>query len=267
MTLNETGMIQNKVAKKQDTLTIKTPSQRMSEVIGTKGMQQLLDDVIKENKGSFIASLIDVYGSDDYLAQCNPALVIKEAIKAVSLKLPINKQLGFAYIIPYRNKTGEQIPAFQLGYKGLIQLAMRTGAYRYINSGPVYEGQLKSNNRLTGMIDLSGEPETDKVVGYFAYIETLNGFIKAYYWTVDEVLKHVKRYSKSFKNGASIWKDNFEEMAQKTVLRNLLQKWAILSVDIQQAITEDDVRAADDLIAGESTDTVEELKAEDIEIV
>lgn len=273
-TSNTQGLIQKSTKDIVKTVT-KSASQRMSEVLNSTATQKLLDDVIKENKGAFIASLLDVYGSDNYLSKCNPGLVVKEALKAVSLKLPINKQLGFAYIIPYKDwKTQEMIPQFQLGYKGLIQLAMRTGAYKYINAGNVYEGMLKNHNQLTGMVDLSGDAENDKVVGYFAYIETLNGFVKAYYWTVDEVLKHVKRYSKSYDPSKGIWKDNFDEMAQKTVLRNLLSKWAILSVDIQTALSEDDIRSADELISndddvvyGNDTDTVTEIKADDIKKV
>lgn len=196
------------------------PSKRMRDVLNLSGSQALLEETIKENKGAFVASLIDLYNTDNVLQRCDPGAVFAEALKAVSLKLPINKQLGFAYIIPYRDgKTGMQVPQFQLGYKGMIQLAMRTGAYRYINAGPVYEGMLKSQNYLTGMIDLNGEQASDTVIGYFAYIETLNGFAKALYWTTEKVTKHAKRFSQSYRSGNSIWKDNFEEMATKTVLQ------------------------------------------------
>lgn len=222
----------------------KSPSQMMRDVVSTEGARNLLADSLKENSGAFAASVIDLYGSDSYLQQCDPSKVFQEALKAVSLKLPINKQLGFAYIIPRRTK-GVWTPVFQLGYKGLIQLCMRTGAYRYINAGAVYEGELQKQDKLTGEVDLSGEAVSDKVIGYFAFIETLNGFRKTLYWSKEKLLGHVSRYSDSYRNGSAIWKDNFEEMAVKTVLRYLLSHWGIMSVEMETAMTAD----ADERIA------------------
>ena len=216
----------------------KSPSQMMRDIVGTDGAKALLADSLKENSGAFAASVIDLYGSDSYLQQCEPGKVFQEALKAVSLKLPINKQLGFAYIIPRRTK-GVWTPVFQLGYKGLIQLCMRTGAYRHINAGAVYEGELVKQDKLTGEVDLSGEATSDKVVGYFAFIETLNGFRKTIYWSKEKLVAHAARYSDSYRNGASIWRDNFEEMAVKTVLRYLLSHWGIMSVEMETAMTAD----------------------------
>ena len=116
MTLKENNLIQAAAEKTNTKVAVKSPAQRMREVLNMNASQSLMGDVLRENKESFVASLIDLYGSDNTLAQCDAGAVMREALKAVSLKLPINKQLGFAYIIPYfNNKTGMQEPQFQLG--------------------------------------------------------------------------------------------------------------------------------------------------------
>jgi recombination protein RecT len=250
MTLENKSLIQDAAAKTAAKTANKSPAQRMKDVLNMTASQSLMSDVLRENKESFVASLIDLYGSDTYLAQCDPGLVLREALKAVSLKLPINKQLGFAYIIPYRDgKTGQQVPQFQLGYKGLIQLAQRTGAYASMNMDNVYEGELRVLDRVSGDIDLNGERVSDKVIGYFAYIRTINGFSKTLYWPMEKMLEHVKRYSKSYQQGAAIWKNNFDEMAQKTVMRNLLSRWGIMSVEMQRAMNAENADLADEAIA------------------
>lgn len=213
---------------------VKTPIEKMKAIISTDSVREQFANALKENSGLFVASLIDIYGSDTYLQKCQPGAVVAEALKAATLQLPINKQLGFAYIVPYKNT-----PQFQIGYRGYLQLAQRTGAYRFINTDVVYEGEIKSHNKITGEIDLSGEPTGDKVAGYFAYIETVNGFKKTIYWTFEKLLAHAKRYSKSFNSKASAWQSNFDEMALKTMLRNLLSKYGVMSVEMSVALTAD----------------------------
>lgn len=212
----------------------KTPAQLMNSILNSDHTKKLLENTLKENAGSFAASVLDLYNTDTYLQKCDPKQVFGECLKAASLKLPINKQLGFAYVVPYKG-----VPQFQLGYKGMIQLAMRTGSYKHINAGIVYEGEYKGENKLTGDIDLSGERVGDEIIGYFAYIETINGFSKALYWTKEKVIAHAMRFSQSYKSGSAIWKEHFHEMAQKTVLRNLLSKWGIMSVEMITAVTDD----------------------------
>ena len=214
----------------------KTPAQLMNSILNSDHTKKLLENTLKENAGSFAASVLDLYNTDTYLQKCDPKQVFGECLKAASLKLPINKQLGFAYVVPYKG-----VPQFQLGYKGMIQLAMRTGAYKHINAGIVYEGEYKGENKLTGDIDLSGERVGDEIIGYFAYIETINGFSKALYWTRDKVVAHAMRFSQSYRSGSAIWKEHFHEMAQKTVLRNLLSQWGIMSVEMITAVTDDAV--------------------------
>jgi len=218
--------------------TIRTPMDKLKHILNTDSVQAQFQNALKENAGAFIASIIDLYGSDKYLQECDPNAVIMEALKAATLKLPINKQLGFAYIVPYKQK-GVPTPQFQLGYKGYIQLAMRTGQYKFLNAGTVPEGMEVERDILTGQIKFTGEPTSDKIQGYFAHMELLNGFSKTVYMTKKEVEAHAKRYSASYNRSSSAWKTNFDEMAMKTVTRRLLSKYGILSTDMISALTSD----------------------------
>jgi len=217
------------------------PVERLKNILNVESVQEQFKSVLQENAGAFVASIIDLYNTDKTLQMCDPKYVVMEALKAASLKLPINKQLGFAWIIPYKdNKTQSYIPTFQLGYKGYIQLCMRTGAYRYINADVVYEGELVSHDKLTGEIVLDAAQRTgDKKIGYFAFIETLNGFRKALYMPMEDVIKHAKQYSKSYSNKSSPWTTDFDMMALKTCLRLLLGKYGVMSVEMQKAYVED----------------------------
>ena len=177
------------------------------------------------------------------------------------LKLPINKALGFSYIVVYNNSkrdiNGQWVkvatPTFLVGYRGLIQMAMRTGQYKTINADAVYKGELRGADKLTGRIDLSGERESDEVVGYFAHFELLNGFTKTLYMSVREMAAYAKKFSPSVKRETTIdqllnkanapeagkavgWEGDFTAMALKTVIRRLLGKYGYLSVEIQGAM-------------------------------
>ena len=224
----------------------KLPIDKFKDVISSQSVQEQFRNALNEGAPLFVASLIDIYGGDSKLQKCAPGEVVKEALKAATLKLPINKNLGFAYVLAYdiKKKDGNNwikvpTPQFQLGYKGFIQLAMRTGQYRFINADMVYEGEKPVNDRVTGAFRIEGEPKSDKAIGYFAYFETLNGFNKAIYWPAEKVRAHAKKYSPSFKYENTIWHTNFEAMALKTVLKNLLSKYGILSVEMVQAMTSD----------------------------
>lgn len=226
-----------------------------------------LSGALADNKGVFVSSLVELYTGDKSLQSCNPKLVALEAVKAASLNLPINKALGFAYIVVYnisskvRNpETGQDewvktpTPTFVLGYKGFIQLASRTGQYRTINATPVYEGELKKCDRLTGAIDISGTKTSDRVIGYAGYIEYLNGFSKAEYISVEDMAKHALRYSPSIPKSTKIetlvglankepeakkvgWLGNFNDMAVKTLIRRLISKYGYMSIQMQKALT------------------------------
>lgn len=247
----------------------KSPVNILSDMLNSGKFKRQLEDTLKSGAATFIASMLELYGSDSKLQLCDPGQVCKEALKAAALRLPINKALGQAYIIAYNNtvtdehgnKVKRHEPTFQIGYKGLYQLAMRTGQYRIINADVVYEGELRKQSKLTGEIDLDGEKTSDTVIGYFAYIELLNGYHKALYMSVENVAKHAKRYSKALawnrdvtveslmelaklpvvaESGNVGWLGNFHGMAVKTVLRNLLSKYGYLSVELQEALEKDE---------------------------
>lgn len=236
-TTNTSGVIAA-AAKKTQAPEPKSPANIMRSILDSASTKKLLQDSLKENAGAFSASIIDLYNSDKYLQTCDPKQVFAECLKAVSLKLPISKQLGFAYVVPYKN-----VPQFQIGYKGMIQLCMRTGSYKYINADVVYEGEFVGADKLTGAVDLTGEKISDNIVGYFAYIETVNGFKKALYWDKEKVITHARKFSKSYNSTNSVWKTNFDAMAIKTVLRNLLSKYGVMSVEMVNALQAEEAPA------------------------
>lgn len=231
------------------------PVDVLKSVLKAPSVAEQFQNALGNNSSSFVASVIDLYNTDKGLQECNPNQVVMEALKAAVLKLPINKSLGYAYVLPFKNK-GVPTPTFIMGYKGLIQLAMRTGQYRYINADVVYEGELAGKDKLTGSIDFSGEKTSDKIVGYFAHIELMNGFRKTLYSEVRDIAKHAKMYAPTLKYSRDVtvdslmklagkeptgigWKGNFDSMAIKTVLRELLSKYGYLSIEMQNAIVQD----------------------------
>ena len=234
-------------------------------------VQQQLKNVLKDNAGTFATSLMEVYTNDKQLQTCEPKSVIQEAIKAASLKLPLNKQLGYGYVVVYKNWDKERrvavpTPTLVIGYKGYIQLAMRTGQYRNINADVVYEGELRQTDKLTGAIDLNGEKKSERIVGYFAHFELINGFAKTLYMTVEEMANYALKFAPSFRptkdkpapkvdelidtaqaqsqngpvSGQVGWKGDFNAMAQKTVLRRLLSKYGFLSIEMMNALSDDE---------------------------
>lgn len=246
-TTNTANAITNAAAAGKRTAS--TPATMMKNIVQNEATMKILRDSLHENAGAFAASVIELYSGDKQLQQCDPRAVWAQCLKAVSLKLPIVKDLGLAYVIPYKGE-----PTFQIGYKGLVQLAMRTGAYKYINAGEVYEGEFVSQDKLSGRVDLSGTRISDTVVGYFAYMETLNGFTKTLYWDKDKSIAHAKKFSKSYNSGNSIWREHTDEMFTKQVLRNLLSKWGVLSVEMCNAFSaesEENTALADEKIAAE----------------
>jgi recombination protein RecT len=211
----------------------------LKTMLAAPSVQEQFENALKENSGTFVASVIDLFNGDSYLQACDPKLVVMEALKAAILKLPINKSLGFAYIVPYK-KNGVSVPQFQIGYKGLIQLAMRTGQYRIINADVVLEGEYRSKNKLTGEYDLNGNAKSETIIGYFAHFEMLNGFSKTLYMTKDRVIAHAQKYSKSYGNANGPWKTEFDAMAIKTVLRGLLGHWGMLSTEMISNMNDDE---------------------------
>lgn len=250
------------------------PVDLLKSVIRAESVQQQFQNALGKHKDEFVASLIDLYTGDPQLQRCKPQAVVAEALRAATMRLALNKALGFAYIIVFNNSvkdpaTGQwtkvPTPTFVPGYKGYIQLAMRTGQYRTINADMVYEGELRNVDKLSGTIAFDGEKKSDKVVGYFCYFELLNGFSKVLYMSVEDMAKYALRYSPSFKGKEKPtfdalvkqaqsgqvssevgWKGNFNDMALKTVIRRLLSKYGYLSIEMMNVIAKDDDEAMSD---------------------
>lgn len=195
-------------------------------VINDTSIRNQLKSCLGKHAGNFLTSMLDLYSSDGYLQSCDPRAVALECLKAASLNLPINKGLGFAYVVPYKN-----VPTFVVGWKGLIQLAQRSGQYRIINADCIYDGEEVARNRLTGELTITGEPRSNQVIGYFGYFELINGYKKMLYMTRKEAEEYGKRYSKAYSTGP--WKTEFDKMAMKSVLRQLL-KYGPMSTEMQK---------------------------------
>lgn len=186
-----------------------------------------------------MASIIQVGRS---LERCDPHSIISSAMIAATLDLPISKELGFAWMIPYKDQC-----QFQLGARGYVQLAQRSGQYENINVTEVFEGEVQNINRLTGRFTLDGQKVGDKVIGYAAYFKLVNGFEKQEYWSLEEVKKHAERFSQGYRSGrGSPWQSDFDAMAMKTVLKSLLSHWGILSIELQSAVRFDSAVVKDD---------------------
>lgn len=202
---------------------------------------QWLEDTLRDKKSEFVSNMISLTDSDENLANCDPAALVKCAMSATALNLPLNKNLGYAYIIPYNN-----IPQFQIGYKGLIQLAIRTGVYETINACEIREGEVE-RNKITGAIKFNGEKPECKVVGYLAYLKLNSGFTASLYMSEAQIEAHALKYSKSYgydirnKKQSSKWSDvdARPKMALKTVLKGLLGTYGIMTTDMITAIQSD----------------------------
>ena len=205
-------------------------------------IRQKFEEVLGKKTQGFLASVMQV-ANQPQLKNAVPATVINAAMMAATLDLPINNNLGFAYIVPYKRKfkdatgrwTESNEAQFQMGYKGFIQLAQRSGQFSRIAATPVYQGQLVSANPLLGYEFDWTIPNQGEAIGYVAFFKLLNGFTAELYMSTADIKKHAGKYSQSFKYGSGVWKDNFEAMALKTVTKLLLSKQAPLSIEMQTA--------------------------------
>jgi recombination protein RecT len=193
-------------------------------------IRKKFDELLGKRSSAFMTSVLQIVASNQMLQNAEPASIYNAACIAATLDLPINNALGFAYIIPF----GKQAQ-FQLGYKGFIQLAQRSGQFQTISATPIYEGQLIEQDPLRGFQFDFTVAKTGQPIGYAAYFKLLNGFEKTLYMTTEELRQHGLKFSQTFKKGFGLWKDDFESMAQKTVLKLLLSKFAPLSVEMQTA--------------------------------
>lgn len=222
---------------KKNNITAQKEAKTVKGLLEAPALKKKFEEMLGKKAAGFISSIIAVTNSNNHLMQANPATVIGAAAQAAMLDLPINQSLGFAYIVPYKGEA-----QFQLGYKGYIQLAQRSGQYADIGAKTVYEGELEYENRLLDKFRF-GECTSDKVIGYLAYFRLTNGFEKMLYMTLDEMQAHAKKYSKNYKGGTAKWGiADFDAMAEKTVLKRLLSKYGPLSIEsiqMSQALAND----------------------------
>ena len=175
---------------------------------------------------AFTSSVLSVVNNNKYLRNADPASIYGAAMVAASMNLQVNPSLGECAIIPYGRQA-----QFQVMTSGLVQLAMRSGVIKSLINEVVYEGQLVKKNKFKGIYEFDEDAKTsDKIIGYMAYMETVEGFEKTLFMTVEEVKEHAKKFSKTYQSGGGIWKENFDAMAKKTVLKKLLSKWSPKSV-------------------------------------
>lgn len=229
-----------------------TGLQAFNQTITNPSTQKYLSDVLGERKGSFVNNLTALVANNANLQECQPLTIMFAALKATALNLPLENSLGMAYCIPYKdNKKGITVAQFQLGYKGFVQLSLRSGQFKVIPSATeIKEGELKSRNRLTGecvfdFINDDTERAKAKTIGYASYFRLLNGAESTFYMSVEEMQAHAMRYSQTYRSKydnikqSSKWTTDFDEMAKKTVIKLNLSKNAPLSVEMQDAIRAD----------------------------
>lgn len=237
----------------------------LTQYVRQDAVNERINELLGSRAPQFITSLVAAAGANG-LNACEPSSVVSAALIAASMDLPINQNLGFAYLIPYKDrKNNVTICQFQMGYKGFIQLAQRSGFYKTINATDVREGELVSMNRLAGepVFEWLDDEKREKanVVGYIAYFKLLNGFEKSLYMSVDALTNHATKYSKNYaKFKSGMWAEDFDAMAKKTVIKLLLSKFGPLSTQLQEAIQHDQT------IDGEYADAPERVEVVDAEI-
>lgn len=232
-------------------------------ILAEENVKMRFKEILGKKAPQFISSIVNVVSASPQLKLCQPNSIIAAAFIAASFDLPIDSNLGFAALVPYDKKfknpdTGQwgkvKVAQFQMMYKGFVQLAIRTGEYEKMNCSEVYQDEIVSYNPITGecefVTDFSectqrNRGETNKIIGYYAWFRLKSGFTKELYMSKSDVINHAKKYSQSYRYDlsdnkmSSKWSTDFDAMAKKTVIKLLLSKWGILSVDIQRAITDD----------------------------
>lgn len=226
-------------------------------------VQARFQRMLGKKSAGFISSVLTVVSQNKLLQNVDMRTVLSAASIAASLDLPILPSLGRAWIVPYKG-----VAQFQIGYLGYVELAQRSGLYKSINVNTVYEGEVVKWNKFTEELTY-GEQESDTAIGYCASFELLNGFRKVVYWTKDAVIKHAKRFSKSYNSSSSPWQSDFDAMAMKTVLAYTLRHWGPMSIEMQKAMAEDmDAHEKPlDLSKDSSVETIETEDASETRVV
>ena len=212
--------------------------QSLQALMSNAGVMTKLNSVLGSEKkaAAFASSVISVANGNSLLRNANPMTVLGSAMVAATLDLSVVPTLGMAYIVPYKGQA-----QFQLGWKGLVELAMRSGQYKNIIVEEVHEGELVKKNKFTGDYEFDEDAKTsDNVIGYMANFQLTNGFSKTIYWTIDEVKAHATKFSQAYRGGRNTpWVTDFDAMAKKTVLKSLLSKFGPKSLQMQQAVVFD----------------------------
>lgn len=207
----------------------------ISRLVSDDGFRKQAEKTLGERTSQFMSSVLSLVNANYVLQKADPIKVYNACLMSAALNLPVNNNLGYAYIIPYGNDV-----QLQIGWKGFVQLAQRSGQFKTIVANPVHANELTGVNPMTGEVEFEFQAEkTGEVVGYMAYFKLLNGFEKSLYMSIIDLNKHAKKYSQTFKKGGGVWADNFDAMASKTVVKLLLNKFAPLSIDMQKAIEYD----------------------------
>ena len=234
-----------------------------SAMVSTSGYQKMINTALQDPKRAqrFVASITSAVVINPMLQECDPKTILSAALLGESLNLSPSPQLGQYYLVPFNNtKKGCKDAQFQLGYKGYIQLALRSGYYKKLNVIAIKAGELVRFDPLNeeisvNLIEDEIAREASATIGYYAMFEYLNGFHKAMYWSVEKMQAHALRYSKGYaaKKGYTFWEKDFDSMAFKTMLRQLISKWGVMSIDLQTAFEADFVASPDsDYITAES---------------
>lgn len=220
-----------------------TVNQLMNSILDGEGMRKRFNDLLGKRAPQFVSSVVSMVNADKTMQMAfyeAPMTVIQAALKAASFDLPIDQNLGYAYIVPFKNykkDIGKSVyeATFILGWKGMHQLALRTGAYKTINVVDVREGELESYNRLTeevkiNFIEDEEERESKPVIGYLGYYRLVNGAEKTIYMSIKQIEAHEQKFRKGQNMGKG-WREDFDAMARKTVYRKLIGKWGVMSID------------------------------------
>ena len=230
----------NEVVKKPQ-----TGLQKFNAMLENTRTQEYLTNVLGEKKQTFVSNMVALVSSNKALSECDPSTIMFSCLKATALGLAIDPSLGLAWVLPYRdNKNNMTVATFQLGAKAYTQLALRTAQYKKINVRDVRKGEIVGEDFVSGEMQfkkLEKDREKAPIVGYVAMFELINGFSKQLYMSIEEIDAHAKRFSQTYRKGYGLWadKDMRPKMAEKTVLKLLLSKWGVLSVEMEQAIKSD----------------------------
>lgn len=233
----------NEVAKSNASNKIGFTSFMTSNVV-----QKKVNDILGDEKrgARFISSIVSAVNANPMLKECDNASILSGALLGESLNLSPSPQLGNYYLVPFNLKDRGKVAQFQLGYKGYIQLAIRSGQYKKLNVLAIKDGELIKYDPLNEEIEVNliedeEKREKAKTIGYYAMFEYNNGFRKTLYWSKAKMEAHALQYSKGYqaKKGSTFWEKDFDAMAFKTMLRQLISKWGIMSVDMQNALEGD----------------------------